>query len=116
MRKGLILGITLLTLVIGYFIWEWKNDQAPQGSLPIQQEDKDNSVLLPGGSSEEDSIEDPLKKQIEAMTLEEKVGQLVMVGLDGYEFNPNAQKFIQEYKVGGFILLKKNVQDRKSVV
>jgi len=116
MRKGLILGITLLTLVIGYFIWEWKNDQAPQGSLPIQQEDKDNSVLLPGGSSEEDSIEDPLKKQIEAMTLEEKVGQLVMVGLDGYEFNPNAQKFIQEYKVGGFILLKKNVQDTQQAL
>ena len=45
------------------------------------------------------------------MTLEEKIGQMVIIGLDGYSVNENTIDMIQNKKVGGFILFKKNVGD-----
>lgn len=52
---------------------------------------------------------DPIKEQIKGMTLDEKIGQMVIVGVDGYNMNENAKKMIDNYHVGGFILLKANV-------
>jgi beta-N-acetylhexosaminidase len=54
---------------------------------------------------------DPLKKQIEQMTIDEKIGQMIMVGLEGYEKDPYAQEMITKYKIGGFILFKRNIKD-----
>lgn len=48
---------------------------------------------------------------IKSMTLEEKVGQLVMVGVDGYETDTHSELLIKNYHVGGFILFKKNIKD-----
>jgi beta-N-acetylhexosaminidase len=45
------------------------------------------------------------------MTLEEKIGQMVIVGLDGYSVDEKTIDMIQNKKVGGFILFKKNVGD-----
>ncbi|HHV19112.1 MAG TPA: beta-N-acetylhexosaminidase [Thermoanaerobacterales bacterium] len=54
---------------------------------------------------------DPLKNQIEQMTVDEKVGQMVMIGLEGYEKDPYAQEMITKYKVGGFIFFKRNIKN-----
>ncbi|MGI5860189.1 MAG: beta-N-acetylhexosaminidase [Tepidanaerobacteraceae bacterium] len=54
---------------------------------------------------------DPLKNQIEQMTVDEKVGQMVMIGLEGYEKDPYAQEMITKYKVGGFIFFKRNINN-----
>lgn len=54
---------------------------------------------------------DPVKRQIDAMTLDEKIGQLVMVGLDGYVASDQAKSMVTNGKVGGFILYKNNVQN-----
>ena len=48
---------------------------------------------------------DPIKEQIKAMTLDEKIGQMVIVGLDGYTIGDNSKELIEKYHVGGFILL-----------
>ncbi len=53
---------------------------------------------------------DPLEEQIRKMTLEEKIGQMVIVGLDGYEVDENAASMIREHLVGGFILFRTNVK------
>ena len=45
--------------------------------------------------------------QIKEMRLEEKVGQLVMARIDGYENDDHARQLMEKYHVGGFILLKK---------
>lgn len=52
---------------------------------------------------------DPIEEQIKEMTLEEKIGQLMIVGLDGVEINENDIKNIQEYNIGGFILFARNI-------
>ncbi len=50
-------------------------------------------------------------KLLKSMTLEEKVGQLVIVGVDGYKNDEHSELLIKNYHVGGFILFKKNIQD-----
>ncbi|WML33952.1 beta-N-acetylhexosaminidase [Clostridium sp. OS1-26] len=59
---------------------------------------------------------DPLKEQINAMTLDEKIGQMLMVGVDGYTLDSNSRKMIEEYKVGGFIILGQNVQSTNQLL
>ncbi|MBS4534095.1 beta-N-acetylhexosaminidase [Clostridium sp. D2Q-14] len=60
---------------------------------------------------EPDEEKDPIIKKIEEMTLEEKIGQMVIVGFDDYTLDDNTKKLIEEYYVGGFILFSKNIKD-----
>lgn len=59
---------------------------------------------------------DPLKEQIKEMTLDEKIGQMLMVGVDGYALDNNSRKMIEEYKVSGFIILGQNVQSTNQLL
>ncbi|OBZ17046.1 MULTISPECIES: beta-N-acetylhexosaminidase [Bacillales] len=54
---------------------------------------------------------DPIKEQIAAMTLDEKIGQMVLVGLEGTTIQDDAKKMIEQYRIGGFILYKDNMTD-----
>lgn len=54
---------------------------------------------------------DSIKDQISKMTLSEKVGQLVMSGIDAYTSDDHTKELIDKYKVGGFILLGQNLKD-----
>ncbi|HHY27890.1 MAG TPA: beta-N-acetylhexosaminidase, partial [Desulfitobacterium dehalogenans] len=95
MRKKTIaiLGIIILALVLGFlFLSQRMNLQ--DFNIPMPGQQGGNNPTAP---SEETPVIDPLKERIQAMTLEEKVGQLVMVGVDGYEINANAQQLIQNY-------------------
>ena len=67
-------------------------------------------------SSDASQTEDAIKAQIEKMTLKEKIGQMVMVGLEGYTVDDKAQVFIDDYKVGGFILFGKNIKNTEQLL
>lgn len=54
-------------------------------------------------------------KNIYQMTKEEKLGQLVWVGFQGYEFNENLKYLIDKYKVGNIILFTRNIKDIKQL-
>jgi beta-N-acetylhexosaminidase len=99
----LITALTLsliLTLVIT--MNKWKNPNYDGSELSGQ---RDPNVHV-----------DPIQTQIKEMTLEEKIGQLVMVGIDGYENDSNSQQFIKKYHVGGFVLLKQNVKNTSQML
>lgn len=53
---------------------------------------------------------DPIRQKLNGMSLKEKIGQMVMVGLEGYAVDANARSLINEYKVGGVVLFGYNVQ------
>ena len=53
---------------------------------------------------------DPIQEQLDQMTTEEKVGQLLMAGMEGTELGEDARQAIEEYQVGGVILFKRNVE------
>ncbi len=88
------------------------NSQAEDGAS------SDTNIPSAGSSNSVDNSEniDPIKAQIEKMSLEEKIGQMVIVGLDGYENDAHSKKFIEKYKIGGFILFKRNIKDTKQMI
>ncbi|MBQ3409132.1 MAG: glycoside hydrolase family 3 protein [Clostridia bacterium] len=45
---------------------------------------------------------------LKELTLNEKIGQMIMIGIDGNEINDRIKKLILNYKVGGVILYRKN--------
>lgn len=51
----------------------------------------------------------PIDEMIDQMTLEEKVGQLLVVGVEGTSYTGKMDKLIRNYHVGGFIMMGKNV-------
>ncbi|WP_339315280.1 beta-N-acetylhexosaminidase [Paenibacillus sp. FSL R10-2734] len=59
---------------------------------------------------------DPIALQISNMSLEEKIGQMLLVGIDGTVLDDQAKRMIAEDKVGGIILYKNNIQDLKGMV
>ncbi|MBX4259885.1 beta-N-acetylhexosaminidase [Clostridium estertheticum] len=59
---------------------------------------------------------DLVQKKVDSMNLDEKIGQLVIVGLDGYTINNNITNLIKQHKVSGVILFSKNVQNSNQLV
>lgn len=54
-------------------------------------------------------------KKISEMTLEEKIGQLVIVGFPAEEIDDNLVKVIKKYKAGNIILFARNIKDIKQL-
>jgi len=94
----LLVVLVLLTLSVYFFLCE-QTDR--------QQEDS---------SDKTSDLGDPIMDQLNAMSMEEKIGQLVITGVEGYEFDAKAQALIEKYKIGGFVLFKKNIRDPEQML
>ncbi len=55
------------------------------------------------------------KYLIKDLTIDQKVGQLLMFGFEGTELNDHAIEMIQKYNIGNVILFTRNVQTAKQV-
>ena len=61
-------------------------------------------------------IVDSISQQIKSMSLTEKIGQLIIAGIDSYENDEHSKELIEKYKVGGFILLGQNIKNTKQTL
>ncbi len=59
---------------------------------------------------------DPIVEQLGEMSLEDKLGQLMIVGLEGTSMQEDARAMIKEHKIGGFILYKNNIASASATV
>jgi beta-N-acetylhexosaminidase len=59
---------------------------------------------------------DPIAEQIKDMSLEEKLGQMLIVGIEGYEIDLGTRQMIEELHVGGFILFGKNIESTEQLL
>ncbi|MGG1680189.1 beta-N-acetylhexosaminidase [Neobacillus sp. NRS-1170] len=59
---------------------------------------------------------DPIQEQLNKMTLNDKIGQMIIAGFDGVTINSSTQTLINKYKVGGVILYQPNVKDAGQLV
>lgn len=101
--------------------------QEGQGASPSEQGqeqtpptlENDNETKPPSGSVDNDSeggslppneTEDEIAELMNNMTVEEKVGQLVLVGLEGTAMDETSRKLVKDHHVGGFILFKDNIE------
>lgn len=55
---------------------------------------------------------DPIEELINEMSLEEKIGQLFIIGLDGFELSDKDKAQIFENKIGGYILYSRNIDNK----
>ncbi|HEY2491828.1 MAG TPA: beta-N-acetylhexosaminidase [Paenibacillus sp.] len=69
-----------------------------------------------GDTSEPVKEEDPIILKMNKMTMEEKIGQMILTGVEGTELDARAKQMIAEEKVGGIILFSKNISDLKGTV
>jgi beta-N-acetylhexosaminidase len=70
------------------------------------------SLAVPAPSSTLPSnLEDKVLTQIKNMSINEKVGQLVLVGMDGLVNSEQTKQLISTYHIGGFIFFKVNLKD-----
>lgn len=122
----IVLGLAV-ALTIGYIALQNRNNNQNNNSAQTQITQSEITDQT-GQSSQSEPVEvspstasisedtDPIKDQISAMSIEEKLGQLVVVGVDGYENDEHSRQLIEKYNVGGFILFKKNIQDAKQML
>jgi len=59
---------------------------------------------------------DILLETIRRMSLDEKIGQLVIVGLDGLVLDDNARSLAVQHRAGGFVLMERNVRDSRQLL
>lgn len=76
---------------------------------------KGNTSLVMQNNTNQPTLVDPIKHQIDGMTLNEKIGQMVMSGVDGYKIGDTTIKMLKNYHVGGFIIMGDNVQNAKQL-
>ena len=50
------------------------------------------------------------------LSIEEKFGQMILLGLDTYEINEEIIDIIKTYKIGGVVLYKKNYTSLSNMV
>lgn len=55
-------------------------------------------------------------KSVGNLSLTEKVGQMFIIGLDGYTPDETVMELIQTYKIGGFIIYENNVQSAEQLL
>lgn len=90
------------------------NSKPPSDPSSLGSDTKSQTGLSNMGEQPDD--EDSIEKQVKAMSLDEKIGQMVIVGLEGYTVDETAKKLIEGKHVGGFILYKTNVKDASQLL
>jgi len=111
MRKKRFIIILILTLLVSFalgygYAQDWSDDNG--SAVPT-------APVAPDSQNLGEKALDPLQDQLATMTLQEKIGQMVLVGLEGYENDAHSKDLIKNYQVGGFILFKRNIRDAGQV-
>lgn len=92
---------------------------APAQSIPVSSQPIQSAAPEPSSSQESlqptpvpsqpEPEPDPIYEQLCALTTEEKVGQLLLAGIEGTTAGEDAAAAIQECRVGSIILFRRNV-------
>lgn len=68
------------------------------------------------GKAEEPEVDKPYIEQLlEDLTLQEKIGQMMLVGFEGTDVSEDMDDFISKYKPGGIIFYAKNIDSKEQV-
>ena len=119
MQKKVVLYLIMmivLTFMVGYSIdipgnVSVKNIE-DSSYLEIKEELMDKNTKIPDMEKEIDL----LKEKIKTMTLEEKIGQMLIVGFEGEHIDNNIKQMIEDHHVGGVILFSRNVRDSNQLL
>ncbi|WP_342505516.1 beta-N-acetylhexosaminidase [Sporosarcina sp. FSL K6-2383] len=108
-RQGsLILGIICCLLILSGCLQSvpQDNNQDDSETIPPMIETPEKEPVIIGPP---EIIVSPIDEMIDQMTLAEKVGQLLVIGVEGTSFSDEMDNLIRNYHVGGVIVMGKNV-------
>ncbi|MGA9287069.1 MAG: glycoside hydrolase family 3 N-terminal domain-containing protein, partial [Anaerobacillus sp.] len=63
-----------------------------------------------------EASENRMTELLSKMSLDEKIGQMMLAGINGTEVNENTKRLIHQYHVGGIIFFSNNLTDPKQTV
>lgn len=81
----------------------------------------DGQAQAPSGSSfaieapTEPPTQDPVTKQLGGMSTDEKIGQLIVSGFEGFDVDETFASLITESHIGGAILFSRNIEDAQQL-
>lgn len=101
----IILGLTLL--LTGCI----KDEEIIDKDKPEEDKSKEELEL-----DEELESKDNIQKIIGKMTLDEKIGQLMILGINGFTIDDHTKEMIEKYNISGFILFKYNIADENQTL
>ncbi len=92
--------------------------EQPPGSAPSSTPEPGSTPSSPPDPNPgtEDAREENIDSMIEDMSLEEKIGQLIVAGVEGSEPNEQTRRMIVEQHVGGIIFFRNNLADPASII
>ncbi|QNK89570.1 MULTISPECIES: beta-N-acetylhexosaminidase [Sporosarcina] len=94
----LVVCCTLLMSGCSQFTQKNKDKETDVTNSPITEPPKKEEIVL-----------SKVEEMVDQMTLEEKVGQLLVIGVEGTSFSSEMDNLIRNYHVGGVIIMGRNV-------
>lgn len=116
-RRIKILAITGIIL-LGVFVFYYQSESNKKINFP--EEKKEENIIEENIKEEQyddlETTDSELKLILKSMSLEEKVGQMFMIGFSGTEVDNYVYKMIAEKNIGGVIMMKRNVLSREQLM
>lgn len=101
----LVACCTLLMSGCSQFTQKNKDKETDVTNSPITEPPKKEEIVL-----------SKVEETIDQMTLEEKVGQLLVIGVEGTSFSSEMDNLIRNYHVGGVIIMGRNVATTNEIL
>ena len=84
------------------------------GCSNINSESK-NGKMTADTVQQKENIDSKAEKIVASMSLSEKIGQMMMIGVRGKEINEDSRYLLNEYHMGGIIFFDRNMQSQEQV-
>lgn len=113
MRFKLFIILIILALLFGCSL----NQDA---KLPIEEKPSPNGEIPDPDGEDKEPVKEPTEEElylkrlsdyIDSLSIEEKIGQLVIAGLEGTEVTSREVQLIKEFHISGFIFFQRNISD-----
>ncbi len=91
------------------------DNEEEQGKVETLEREGDGWAALFKIKKEENNEEKIVNKLIENMSLEQKVGQLFMIGFDGTKLSEEMENLLAENYFGGFFVNSKNIENKEQL-
>ncbi|WP_428909857.1 beta-N-acetylhexosaminidase [Niallia sp. Krafla_26] len=89
-----------------------KEERIVEETKPTVETKEESSITF---YEETDNTEEKVNRLVENMTLQEKIGQLLVVGFQSTEVDEHIRSMINDYHVGGVILFDRNMKTPEQV-
>lgn len=109
-KRYLILPLFLLVVVLAACASRQAPAATPEAAAPAP------TAATPTPTPQPTPTPDPAAELLAGMTVEEKVGQLLVAGIEGLEPGADGIQAVAEYRVGGVILFGRNVESGAQLV